>query len=240
MKIRIKFEKWGELKFIGHLDVMRYFQKVMRRAHVDIKYSGGYSPHQIMSFAQPLGLGITSEGEYLDIEVASTLDSKTMLEQINAANVENMICTAYRLLPEKSKAGMAILVAADYKITWKDTLLAQVKPGDVWDAYYGQDKIIRLKEVKKGVEEVDIKPLIFDAKVCEDGLWVKLSCCSGDNLRPDTLMENLFAYLGIVLPAFSYTIHREEMYSRTEDGAFISLMDMGTEITEPLSDPEEE
>ena len=49
MKIRIKFRKWGVMKFIGHLDMMRYFQKAVRRAKIDIRYSEGYSPHQIMS-----------------------------------------------------------------------------------------------------------------------------------------------------------------------------------------------
>ena len=68
MKIRIKFRKWGVMKFIGHLDMMRYFQKAVRRAKIDIRYSEGYSPHQIMSFAAPLGVGITSDGEYFDIE----------------------------------------------------------------------------------------------------------------------------------------------------------------------------
>ena len=48
MKVRIKFSKQGPVKFIGHLDVMRYFQKAMRRAAIDIKYSEGFSPHQIM------------------------------------------------------------------------------------------------------------------------------------------------------------------------------------------------
>ena len=63
MKIRIKFAKEGTMKFIGHLDIMRYFQKVMRRADVDIRYSEGFSPHQIMSFAAPLGVGLESRGE---------------------------------------------------------------------------------------------------------------------------------------------------------------------------------
>lgn len=54
LNIRIKFQKYGVMKFIGHLDMMRYFQKAIRRAGIDIAYSGGYSPHQIMSFAAPL------------------------------------------------------------------------------------------------------------------------------------------------------------------------------------------
>ena len=63
MKIRIKFSKTGTMKFIGHLDIMRYFQKVMRRSEVNIAYSEGFSPHQKMSFAAPLGVGLTSVGD---------------------------------------------------------------------------------------------------------------------------------------------------------------------------------
>ena len=90
MKIRIKFRKTGIMKFIGHLDVMRYFQKAIRRADVEICYSGGFSPHQIMSFAAPLGVGITSNGEYVDIEVHSTGTTAEMLERLNAVMAEGL------------------------------------------------------------------------------------------------------------------------------------------------------
>ena len=56
MKVRIKFRKQGVMKFIGHLDVMRYFQKAIRRADIDIAYTEGFSPHMILSFAAPLGV----------------------------------------------------------------------------------------------------------------------------------------------------------------------------------------
>lgn len=64
----MRFTKTGSLKFIGHLDCMRFFQKAIRRAGLDVAYSGGFSPHQIMSFASPLSVGTTSDGEYLDVE----------------------------------------------------------------------------------------------------------------------------------------------------------------------------
>ena len=69
MRLRIKFRKYGVLRFIGHLDLMRFFQKAIRRAEIDIAYTTGFSPHQIMSFAAPLGVGLSSNGEYMDIEV---------------------------------------------------------------------------------------------------------------------------------------------------------------------------
>ena len=67
------------MKFIGHLDIMRFFQKVMRRADIPIAFSGGYSPHMIMSFANPLGVGVTSDGEYFDIELAEDIDMNLWL-----------------------------------------------------------------------------------------------------------------------------------------------------------------
>lgn len=107
MKVRIKFSKQGPMKFIGHLDVMRFFQKVMRRAEVNIRYSEGFSPHQIMSFAAPLGVGLTSNGEYLDIEVTddetASPSSAVMVERLNAAMVEGIEVLSYRKLPDNAK-----------------------------------------------------------------------------------------------------------------------------------------
>ena len=113
MKIRIKFAKEGTMKFIGHLDIMRYFQKVMRRADVDIRYSEGFSPHQIMSFAAPLGVGLESRGEYVDIEVLSTDSSKEMLRRINENMVEGMEALSYKALPDDAGNAMSLVAAAD-------------------------------------------------------------------------------------------------------------------------------
>ena len=50
LKVRIKFRKNGVMKFIGHLDIMRFFQKALRRADIPVAFSGGFSPHMIMSY----------------------------------------------------------------------------------------------------------------------------------------------------------------------------------------------
>ena len=120
MKIRIKFSKQGAMKFIGHLDTMRYFQKVMRRADVDIRYSEGFSPHQIMSFAAPLGVGLTGSGEYLDIEVLSTDSSVEMVKRLNETMVEGVEVLSYRLLPDNAENAMSIVAACDYTIVLRD------------------------------------------------------------------------------------------------------------------------
>ena len=103
MKARIKFKKYGALRFIGHLDVMRFFQKAIRRAHIPIAYTGGYSPHMIMSFANPLGIGITSEGEYFDIELKESISSAEAVSRLNAVMVEGIEVLSFRQIAEKKK-----------------------------------------------------------------------------------------------------------------------------------------
>ena len=95
MKVRIKFAKAGHMKFVGHLDTMRYFQKAIRRAELPVAFSGGYSPHMIMSFAAPLGVGTTSLGEYFDMELTETVPTKEIEDRLNAVMAEGVsICSA--------------------------------------------------------------------------------------------------------------------------------------------------
>ena len=84
MKVRIKFTKTGAMKFVGHLDTMRYFQKAIRRAELPVAFSGGYSPHMIMSFAAPLGVGTTSMGEYFDMELTEKVPTAEIEDRLNA------------------------------------------------------------------------------------------------------------------------------------------------------------
>ena len=121
MKVRIKFRKYGILKYIGHLDVMRFFQKAMRRADIPIAFTGGYSPHMIMSFAQPLGLGVTSEGEYLDIELAGNITSEDAVRQLNQTMADGIDVVSFRQIQDEKKySGMTLVAAADYLIVPKD------------------------------------------------------------------------------------------------------------------------
>ena len=102
MKFRIKFRKYGPVRFIGHLDVMRFFQKAIRRAGIDVTYTTGFSPHQVMSFAAPLGVGLTSNGEYMDIEVNSFHSCQDVLERLNQASVPGIEVVSVKELPKEA------------------------------------------------------------------------------------------------------------------------------------------
>lgn len=119
-KVRIKYAKMGVLKYIGHLDLMRFFQKAVKRADLDIAYSQGFSPHQLMSFAAPLALGVTSEGEYFDAQFNSLIPSDEFVRRFNEQMVDGIFVKDVILLPEGAKKAMSIVAASDYIISVKD------------------------------------------------------------------------------------------------------------------------
>ena len=149
MKVRVKFSKHGVLKFIGHLDVMRYFQKAIRRAGIDIAYSAGFSPHQIMSFAAPLGVGLESNGEYMDIEVHSLTSTKEFVDTLNAQMVDGIEVLEARLLPDNAGNAMASVAAARYTITFREQYQPAFLTQSVINDFMSQNEITVTKKTKK-------------------------------------------------------------------------------------------
>lgn len=222
MKIRLRFSKQGQMKFIGHLDMVRYFQKVMRRSEVDVAYSEGFSPHQKMSFAAPLSVGVLSRGEYFDLEVNSTESSKVMLERINAQNAEGVEVLSYKLLPDDAKNAMSVVAGADYKV------YTDLFDQNMLDAFMNQDQIIVLKKTKKSEKEVDIKPLIYNIKLEDDGIFMQVAQGSASNLKPDLVMDAFAKFAQVTLPEY-VTYERLDMYC-SEDDNLVSLDDIGGNI----------
>ncbi len=157
------------MKFIGHLDMMRYFQKAIRRANIDIAYSEGFSPHQVMSFAAPLGVGVTSDGEYLDIEVKSSKGSQEAMQDLNGTMAEGISILEYRKLPDTAKTAMSLVAAADYLVYPKPGCRpfagTQEQLKDEVEAFYDKQAHISItKQTKKREIEMDLKPLIYEMK----------------------------------------------------------------------------
>lgn len=275
MKIRIKFKKYGSMKFIGHLDVMRYFQKAIRRADVNICYSGGFSPHQIMSFAAPLGVGITSNGEYVDIEVADTKpagvpetpgaaaevtggaadaagpdvwDSRTMVERLNQVMSEGFEIVSCRRLPDDAANAMSIVGAADYTICFRPGYEPEPVSEEKWFenliAFYDQPSVMVMKKTKRGEKEVDLKPLVYELRLCPGGassgpcLFMKISAGSAANVKPEQILDAYYGSLGQERPPFGFMVQREEVYAdmasvdRREAGIheFVTLEQLGEDI----------
>lgn len=231
LKIRIKYAKTGVLRYIGHLDVMRYFQKAIRRAGLDVAYSQGYSPHQLITFAAPLGLGVTSEGEYFDAEMNSVTTSTDMVERLNQVMVSGMEIKDIVALREGAKTAMAVVSASDYLVRIREGYMEEAGGTRAFlsqvEDFYAQDRIEVTKVSKTKETRLDIKPFIYDIHGQEDSLYMLLSTGSVDNIKPELVMEAMCEFLGLEYRKPAVRVHRLETYMRNEQGELVSLLAAG-------------
>lgn len=217
MRIRIKFSKHGVVKFVGHLDMMRFFQKAIRRAGIDVTYSGGFSPHQIMSFAQPLGVGYYSNGEYLDLEINSHQGREDMMNRLNQAMVNGVEIKNIVLLKEDAKNAMASVAAAAYTVEWKEGYSVPADLKENCEKFYASEKIEVTKQTKKSTQIMDLKPGIYELKGGENFVFMLVDASSSGNIKPTLLIEALSQFMGMEFDPMAVQITREETYTWAED-----------------------
>lgn len=213
MRVRIKFSKHGVVKFIGHLDFMRYFQKAIRRAGIDVTYSSGFSPHQVMSFASPLGVGHCSNGDYFDIEVNSHKGKQDMLERLNAAMVPGVAVENIVALGDHAGNAMASVAAAAYTLEWKEGYEVPSDLEEMVSKFYQQDSIMVTKQTKKSTLELDLKPGIYEMKADGDSIRILVDASSSGNVKPALLLEAFYGFLGKEFDPLAIQIIREETYT---------------------------
>lgn len=226
MKVRIKFAKEGIMRFIGHLDMMRYFQKAFRRSGIDIQYSQGYSPHQLISFAAPLGVGLTSTGEYMDIVMGECPSSDELVRLINEQMVEGVRIISAVALPDQSKNAMSIVDTADYQISFRENMAPDFDLTDAISKFMAQECIMVTKKTKKSEKTMDIKPMIHQIYANEQGCFMNVATGSTQNLKPEQVMEVLYRFVGKELDSYALYIHRLETYGEN----FTPLEQYGTVI----------
>ncbi len=254
MKVRIKFAKYGAMKFIGHLDMMRFFQKAVRRADIDVKYSEGFSPHQIMSFAAPLGVGIESCGEYMDLEVLSMSSVEDMKDALNRVMVEGVEVLAVNVLPDQAKNAMASVAAASYQIHLKEGSFGIPDLAQSVALFYAQNQILYTKETKKNILEMDLKQGIYEIRAGEtqvlaDSMSSVAAMCvtdpgqnrmtvpciqmtvdasSSGNIKPTVVFEKFCTFAGREIPVSAVQVTRLETYTdlakEGEPGQLVPLL----------------
>lgn len=222
MKLRFKFKKEGVLKYIGHLDLMRYFQKAFRRTDIEVVYTTGFSPHMVLSFAAPLGVGLESDAEYFDIEVKDGQDVSLMKDKLNATLQEGTEIVDVVELPEGAGNAMASVSAADYTVSFAEGNEGFVKA--LVDTYNTNKVIPLIKTTKTGDHELDIKESIFKISCDGSKLLIRVDASSAGNIKPKAVVEALNNLGNIKQEIPVFHIRRTEVYQTNKAGEFVSLI----------------
>lgn len=233
IKVRIKFSKHSSMIFIGHLDIMRYFQKAMRRADIDIAYSAGFNPHQIMSFAAPLGVGLYSNGEYLDIEMNTPINSQLMMDRLNQVMVEGIDILSVKKLPEHAGNAMASVAAAGYLVAFRKGHEPAFNYEKKLPKFFLKEQILVMKKTKKSEKELDLKPFIYELSIRDGQIYMLVDASSSGNIKPSLVMEAFYKENGQTPSEFDFIITREDTYTNlgtVKKPEFVPLDAVGSEM----------
>lgn len=210
---------------------MRFFQKAIRRAELDVVYTGGYSPHQVMTFAAPLGVGLESNGEYMDIEVNSLLSCQDITDRLNAVSVYGIEIVSTKILPDSVGNAMASVAAASYTVRFREGREPDIDMEKALPAFLAKDSILITKATKKGSRELDLRPGIYEMSWDGNAFSMLVNASSAGNIKPVQIIEALLAEHGETLQENALLVTREDMYTdispEEEAHQFVSLGAIG-------------
>ena len=193
-KLRARFLKGDEVKYISHLDTLRTFERAVRRADIPIAYSQGFNPRQQMSFGLPLSVGVTSNAEYVDIEMEVEISIQEFVQRLN-----NNLPKGFRVLDAEyvnaTESLMASVRVASYEITVNSVNKMTVEQINQCISSFMQEETIFVeKEAKGKIKKIDIRPYIFEFDIIEldkEIFKIKLTLSAGSifNLKPDLVIK---------------------------------------------------
>ena len=211
----IEFTKADSVKYVSHLDMVRLFGRAMRRAGLQISFSQGFNPHPIMNFAHPLGVGISSECELIEIGFEGDITSAEILAKLAPAMPDGF--SLKNAKPSEKKSPFSGLKYAGYRIE------IEGETPDI-SKLMAMPEIVTEKRTKSGVKETDIRPMIVSAELVQtDGKTAVIDtvlCCGEPNLKPE-LFVKVIEETGCGKVDF-YKIHRTALMN-TEQNTLIDF-----------------
>ena len=233
MIVRLKFTKENDVKYISHLDLMRTFQRVIRRAGIPVAYSQGFNPHQELSFGAPLALGVTSMAEYADVGIAENIDIKELIDAMNASMPKGIRILDGKVLGSSAKSAMSLVTHSRYTIRFLSKDAGYEELQKKLEEFLAKEIIlVKRKQPKKDfkLKEIDIKPMIVSVSLIKGSdteFFINCMLHSGSkaNLKPELLMEAFIESSGLALSGIK--INREEVYSES-DGKLLDLLEVSS------------
>lgn len=196
--VRVRLGKGDEIRFVSHLGFMRAFERAVRRARIPVAYSEGYHPHPKIQFATALGVGMTSEAEYLDMELAPAdsgdLCTHDVFERLRLAAPPGMPIIAVCALEGRPTLASRIEWAS-YRVDVHATARPELE--DAVRGFLLSDHAIVEVNTKSGQRRADIRPMVREIRWSGSGaLECTLACGGRAHLRPQDLMAHLDSMQG--------------------------------------------
>ncbi len=190
-RIRVEYTKEDSLRFTGHLDLQRLWERALRRSGLPVRYSQGYNPRARLNLASALPLGFTSQVELLDFWMDAPRPLTEVRQRLSASVPEGIRIKSVREVDLREDALQTRMKASQYLVTFFETQNPHGLKARV-EALKAAETILRTRRKKT----YDLRPLILALEItpAEDdapALFMHLIARPGATGRPDEVMESL-------------------------------------------------
>lgn len=225
LRVRIAFTKVEEAKYIAHLDLARVFERSIRRAGIRMAYSEGFNPHPKISFGSALAVGVEGEREYVDLELEQDLDLKEILGRLQEQLPVGIRLLEGRTISQGTKALMAVLNAASYRINVPMGLpVAEERLQEGIAAWLARENVPYARYSKKGRLEKNIRPwvkVLIGHIVGDEAIFeLEVEVGNQGSVRPEEVIASLCDLENLPLDLDILGIKRTGIYVSYEGQKF--------------------
>ncbi len=230
-RLRLKFQKVDQLKFVSHLELMRVMERTFRRLELPLKFTQGFNPHPKISYAAPLSVGVSSDSEYVDVEL------------VEKVNIDQVIADSAKELPnglkfldgkyvETKKSLMSITAYSTYAVQVNSDSVDEAFCKKQVESFLKQKEINAQQNSNKKKKEVtkNIRELILDVQLLtiqDEKLIFKMFLKTGSegNIKPEVVLTHLDGFAPFNMDLKSVRTHRLALFG-DKDGKPVDILEM--------------
>lgn len=214
-RVRIRFTKLGQTRWIGHLDLQRAWERSLNRAKMPMAYTQGFNRRPKMQLASALSLGTTSQCEVIDLWLLESLSIETITEKLSDKMAPGIDVVSVQEVEMRSPALPTQVDTALYTATLKFVETSADTIAERITALMAQETIMREKKSKKSKTRMyDLKPLVLSLEIEKEAepfpiIHIHTMAQEGKNGRPDEILKAL------EIDPHNVHIHRAELRLKT-------------------------
>lgn len=184
LRVRIRFCKQGDLRLIGHRDLMRCFERLFRRAGLALGFSQGFHPKPRMTFPLALAVGIEGVDEVMEVELAEPATAEELRRRLAPQAPPGLVFRSVETLPEGSRKASVHTVAYEASIPATEQAALPERVERLLAA--SSSPIDRA-----GRASIDVRPLISELAYAKGVLGMRLQVDSRGSVGPREVLAAL-------------------------------------------------
>jgi radical SAM-linked protein len=191
MRILLEFTKGPSLRWISHLDLIKVFEKAIRRANLPVALSQGFNPRPKMSIALPLPVGVSSDGEFMELELAEQMDHRELCNRLNQQLPVDMKIQKAMNLSENSPSVMSQVETSEYRVHIPHANRSDEVTNAIQNLLAKQEVLVRFSNKDGKIKILDIRPGIRSCIWCknQESILMEIETSSRLFIRPQFVLQ---------------------------------------------------